>query len=193
MLRPVCAQYLAVLSPQMAEAFIETASTGMKTSEVNKLRQLFAKVQASQAHLALLSTGDFSMINVLLKIAHQMFPNDGHLANNNFLKFITLTLGCFLAGVKRETIATQVKSSRQNDEGTGVLKLTRKETNSVFGDSYYGGTKQFEKPGVEMPSDAQLAEICEAVAAEASYIKLLQLVRRVPSPPFTPYRSSLDP
>ena len=130
MLRPVCAQYLAVLSPQMAEAFIETASTGMKTSEVNKLRQLFAKVQASQAHLALLSTGDFNMINVLLKIAHQMFPNDGHRPSNDFLKFITLTLGCYLAGgVNRETIVTQLKNSRQNDEGTGLLKLIRKETN----------------------------------------------------------------
>ena len=107
----------------------------MKTSEVNKLRQLFAKVQASQAHLALLSTGDFSMINVLLQIAHQMFPNDGHRPTNDFLKFITLTLGCFLAGgVNRETIVTQLKNSRQNDEGTGLLKLIRKESNGLFGD-----------------------------------------------------------
>ena len=44
-----------------------------------------------------------------------------------------------------------------------------------------------------MPSSERLAVICDKVAADPSYTKLLQLVRRVPSPPFTPYRSSLDP
>lgn len=138
---------MAVLTIEMAEDFIRAATSSMKPNQVTKLRQLLAKLQTTQSHVALMSTGEFGMINELLELTRAMFPNDGHKANNDFVKFLTVTLGAHLAGVERETILTHLKHKRSDETGTNVLWLTRKETNGWFGHPLNSGSKGFDNTG----------------------------------------------
>ena len=119
---------MAVLTIEMAEDFIRAATSSMKPNQVTKLRQLLAKLQTTQSHVALMSTGEFGMINELLELTRAMFPNDGHKANNDFVKFLTVTLGA-------------------HETGTNVLWLTRKETNGWFGHPLNSGSKGFDNTG----------------------------------------------
>ena len=144
---------MPVLNKNTADALLREMTDGKAESEKIRLSDLLAKMQAAITHLALLS--DFNMLRKLLGHARAMFPNDGHRANNDFAKFLSVLLGAYLAGVSRPKIVNAIEGRKSMHSGTGVVVEVRTDTNSLFGDKRNGGSKIFDDT-VMAPSSEQL-------------------------------------
>ena len=174
---------MPVLNEKEAREFLQEVTLGKGRQETKRLHALVAKLQAVQAHLALLSI--FRQIWELVKVAKHAHPKDGHQASNNFMKFICHSLGCHLAGVERHIINEQIRTTGGLSSGTAVTKLLRKRTDALWGET--GSVLWDDFSGEVAPSSEQLAQIAAEIAAQPAFIELLQLVRP-PAPPYPPPR-----
>ena len=175
---------MPVLNKNTADALLREMTDGKAESEKIRLSDLLAKMQAAITHLALLS--DFDMLRKLLGHAQAMFPNDGHRANNDFAKFLSVLLGAYLAGVSRPKIVNAIEGRKSMHSGTGVVVEVRTDTNSLFGDKRNGGSKIFDGT-VVAPSSEQLQVILGKMAATPLYKEVVAEVPPPPPPPPPPY------